>query len=210
VILILLGAPGTGKGTQAKILAEKRGWLHLSTGDMLRENVANGTELGSQAKRYMDEGSLVPDELIIDMLLDRIRQPDVEAGLILDGFPRNLTQAQALDQALTGAGKAVDLAVNISVPDDELVRRLSSRWLCRNCDYIASSQLEKCPSCGQAALYQRDDDKPDRVAARLERQKPPEDMLAHYRGSKKLKELDGMKSVGEVTADLLRTVDEVQ
>jgi adenylate kinase len=210
LILILLGAPGTGKGTQAKLLAEKRGWLHLSTGDMLRENVAAQTELGKQAKSYMDAGNLVPDELIIDMLVDRISRPDVDAGLILDGFPRTLPQAVALDEALTGAGKAVDIAVNISAPDEEIVRRLSSRWLCRNCGHIASSRLEKCPNCGSDQLYQRDDDQPDKVRNRLQTMKPPQDMLSHYRKAGKLCEVDGLQSIEEVTAALLGCIEGVR
>jgi adenylate kinase len=207
LILILLGAPGTGKGTQAKLLAEKRGWLHLSTGDMLREHVAGQTELGKQAKSFMDSGNLVPDELMINMLLERISRPDVSAGLILDGFPRTLPQAVALDKALTGAGKTVDVAVNITAPDEELVRRLSSRWMCRSCGHIASSKLERCPNCGSDQLYQREDDQPDKVRTRLGTMKPPADMLAHYRDTGKLREVDGMQSVERVTDDLNRVLD---
>jgi adenylate kinase len=207
LILILLGAPGTGKGTQAKLLAEKRGWLHLSTGDMLREHVAGQSELGKQAKSFMDSGNLVPDELMINMLLERISRPDVSAGLILDGFPRTLPQAVALDKALTGAGKTVDVAVNITAPDEELVRRLSSRWMCRSCGHIASSKLEKCPNCGSDQLYQREDDQPDKVRTRLGTMKPPADMLAHYRDTGKLREVDGMQSVERVTDDLNRVLD---
>jgi len=210
VILILLGAPGTGKGTQAKLLAQKRGWLHLSTGDMLREIVAAQTELGKQAKSYMDAGNLVPDAIIIDMIAARISQPDVEAGLILDGFPRTLPQATALDKALAGAGKAVDFAVNIVAPDEELIRRLSTRWLCNNCGHIASVQMEKCPSCGQSDFRQRADDQPDKVRVRLEKQKPPADMLARYQAAGKLCEIDGMQSIERVTADILACLEGVR
>jgi adenylate kinase len=202
VILILLGAPGTGKGTQAKLLAEKQGWLHLSTGDMLRENVVKQTVLGKQAKSYMDAGHLVPDNLMIDMLVDRISKPDVDPGLILDGFPRTLPQAVALDNALAKTGKAVDFAANISVPEEELVLRLSKRWMCRNCERITSEYLEKCPSCGNAPLYQREDDQPDKVRVRLEKQKPPADLLEHYRRSGKLCEVDGLQSIERVTEAL--------
>jgi adenylate kinase len=207
LILILLGAPGTGKGTQAKLLAEKRGWLHLSTGDMLRENVARQTELGRQAKSYMDSGNLVPDGLIIDMLLDRIARPDVEAGLILDGFPRTLPQAAALDEALAGQGKAVDLAINVTAPDEELVRRLSSRWLCRSCGHIAGSKLAKCPNCGGSDFFQRDDDKPEQVRTRLQTMKPPAEMLAHYGNAGKLREVNGMQPIERVTEDLLKAIE---
>ena len=210
LILILLGAPGTGKGTQAKLLAQKRGWLHLSTGDMLRENIAAQTELAKQAKSYMDAGNLVPDELMISMLLDRISQPDVEAGLILDGFPRTLPQAVALDQALAGAGKAVDFAVNIAAPDEELIRRLSTRWTCNNCGEIASMQMEKCPKCGNSDFRQRTDDQPDKVRVRLEKQKPSAEMLAYYRVAGKLREIDGMQSIERVTADLLECLQGVR
>jgi len=210
MILILLGAPGTGKGTQAKLLAEKRGWLHLSTGDMLRENVAKGTDLGQEAKQYMDAGQLVPDDLMIKMLLARIERPDVEAGLILDGFPRTLPQAVALDEALHYAGKAVGAAVNLTASDEEVVRRLSSRWMCRNCGRITSSQQEKCPSCGSDQLYQREDDKPDKVRTRLETMKPPAAMLEHYRQSGKLCEVNGMQAVERVTADLLDCLEAVR
>ena len=209
MILILLGAPGTGKGTQAKLLADKRGWLHLSTGDMLRENVAKGTELGKQAKEYMDAGKLVPDDVIINMLLARLDSPDVEAGLILDGFPRTLPQTEALDEALQRAGKAVDAAVNITVPDEEVVRRLSSRWLCRDCGHIASEKLDKCPSCGGSNFYQREDDKPEAVRNRLETMKPPVAMLEHYAKAGKLREVDGMQPVEKVTEDLLRALDDL-
>jgi adenylate kinase len=203
MILILLGAPGTGKGTQAKLLSEKRGWLHLSTGDMLRENVTQGTALGKAAKQYMDAGQLVPDDLMIKMLLTRIESPDVEAGLILDGFPRTLPQAVALDEALQRAGKTVDAAVNITAPDEEVVRRLSSRWMCRNCGYIANSELARCPNCSSDQMYQRDDDKPEKVRTRLETMKPPAEMLQHYQSQGKLCEVDGMQAVERVTEDLL-------
>jgi adenylate kinase len=203
MILILLGAPGTGKGTQAKLLAQKCGWLHLSTGDMLRENVAQGTELGKEAKQYMDDGRLVPDELMIKMLLERIESPDVEVGLILDGFPRTLPQATALDEALERAGKCVDVAVNLAASDEEVVRRLSSRWMCRNCGTITNNNIDKCPACGSDQLFQREDDKPDKVRTRLETMKPPAEMLGHYRRAKRLCEVDGMQPVGRVTADLL-------
>jgi adenylate kinase len=203
MILILLGAPGTGKGTQAKVLAQRRGWLHLSTGDMLRENVQRETELGKKAKSYMDEGRLVPDQLIIDMLLERISQPDVGDGLVLDGFPRTLPQAEALDRALEASGKSVDSVVMLAVPDEELVRRLSTRWLCRNCGYIANTRLDKCPSCGGSDFYQRQDDQPDKVRVRLETQKPPADMVDFYRRAGKLFEIDGTQSVEQVTSAIL-------
>ena len=208
MILILLGAPGTGKGTQAKLLAEKRGWLHVSTGDMLREDVVQRTDLGNEAKQYMDAGRLVPDDLMIKMLLARIENPDVETGLIIEGFPRTLPQAVALDEALKRAGKAIDAAVNISVSDEEVVRRLSNRWMCRKCGHITNSKLERCPSCGSDELYQRDDDKPETVRTRLETMKPPDVILKHYRKAGKLLEVNGMQSVEDVTGDLLKVLED--
>jgi adenylate kinase len=201
VYLILLGAPGTGKGTQANILADRFQWSHISTGDMLREAVANGTGLGKTAKTYMDQGALVPDDLVIEMLGERVKQPDASAGFVLDGFPRTLAQAVALDEMLAKDGKSIDVAFNIVVPDDELVRRLGGRWLCRNCGAIYQESSNppvvagKCDRCG-GELYQRDDDKPETVRARLEKQKPPADLLQHL-------EIDGQKDVEGVTAALL-------
>jgi adenylate kinase len=211
--LILLGAPGTGKGTQAKVLAEKRGWLHLSTGDMLRENVANETGLGKAAMTYMDQGVLVPDDLVIEMLVERIGEKDASAGFVLDGFPRTLAQAEALDDALAGAGKSVDQAVYIRVPDEEIVHRLSGRWLCPNCGAIYHETTNAprvegvCDRCGHK-LEQRPDDAPETVRSRLQNQKPPPEMLAHYRGKERLTEIDGKGHVEQVTKALLQAVDE--
>ena len=209
--LILLGAPGTGKGTQAKILAERYNWLHLSTGDMLRANIAGGTELGAKAKEYMDRGALVPDDLVIDMLVKRLEETDAEEGFVLDGFPRNLAQAEALDEALAREDKTIDMALNISVPDEELVMRLGGRWLCRNCGAIYHEVTNppatpgKCDRCG-GELYQRDDDRAETVRARLEQQKPPEALIEHYRKAGKLIEIDGRQQVEGVTEDLVQAL----
>jgi adenylate kinase len=210
--LVLLGAPGTGKGTQAVILAEKYGWPHISTGDMLREHVGKGTELGAKAKAFMDAGALVPDALVIEMLVDRLQRPDAASGFVLDGFPRNLAQAKALDEALSGAGKAIDMALNVTVPDEELVKRLSGRWLCRNCGAIYNENVSpprvagKCDKCG-GELHQRDDDKPDTVRARLQQQKPPAEMIAHYRAHGKLVDIDGLQSVESVTTAMIGAIE---
>jgi adenylate kinase len=209
--LILLGAPGSGKGTQAAVIAEKTGWKHLSTGDMLREAVAKGTGLGKTAQDYMQKGALVPDELVIAMLVERLAQPDAGQGFVLDGFPRNLAQAKALDAALEAQDKKIDLALNIDVPDEELVRRLSGRWLCRNCGAIYHEESSppqiagKCDRCGHD-LYQRDDDKPETVRARLEQQKPPADLIAHYRAQGKLLDINGLQPVENVTAAVLEAI----
>ena len=134
--LVLLGAPGTGKGTQAKLLSRRFGWPHISTGEMLREAVASESALGREAKEFMDEGALVPDELVIKMLLERIGQPDAKAGFILDGFPRNLAQATTLDATLAEHNDRIDLAINLAVSTEDLVRRLSARRVCVNCGAI--------------------------------------------------------------------------
>ena len=209
--LILLGAPGTGKGTQADIIAERFRWPHISTGDMLREAVARGTDLGKQAKAYMDRGELAPDDLVIAMLVGRIGQNDCQSGFLLDGFPRNLAQAEALDRALADASKAIDLAINITVADAELVRRLSGRWLCRDCGAIYHQVTSpprvagKCDKCG-GELYQREDDRPETVRARLERQKPPADLVDHYGRRGRLKDIDGSQPIEAVTAAVMAAV----
>ena len=209
--LILLGAPGTGKGTQADLIGERFRWPHISTGDMLREAVARGTDLGKQAKAYMDRGELAPDDLVIAMLVGRIGQNDCQSGFLLDGFPRNLAQAEALDRALADASKAIDLAINITVADAELVRRLSGRWLCRDCGAIYHQVTSpprvagKCDKCG-GELYQREDDRPETVRARLERQKPPADLIEHYRRKGRLKDIDGSRPIEAVTAAVMAAV----
>ena len=209
--LILLGAPGTGKGTQADLIAERFRWPHISTGDMLREAVARGTDLGKQAKAYMDRGELAPDDLVIAMLVERIGQNDCQGGFLLDGFPRNLAQAEALDRALADASKAIDLAINITVADAELVRRLSGRWLCRDCGAIYHQVTSpprvagKCDKCG-GELYQREDDRPETVRARLERQKPPPELIDHYRRRGRLKDIDGSQPIEAVTAAVMAAV----
>lgn len=212
--LILLGPPGTGKGTQAKLIAQRLGLVHIATGDMFREAVQQGTELGLRAKVHMERGELVPDELTIAMLEERIKQPDAEQGVVFDGYPRTLQQAQALDEALARQDKAVDAALHITASDDEIVRRLSDRWLCSGCGEIYNEQhrLPKqagvCDRCG-GALTQREDDKPDVVGERLRRQRPPEDLLARYRRQGKLVDVNGEQEVAAVTRDLLAAIEEV-
>lgn len=211
--LILLGPPGTGKGTQAKLIAERLGLAHVSTGDMFREAVQQGTELGLRAKAYMDRGELVPDELTIGMLEERIQRPDAEQGVVLDGYPRTLQQGQALDGALARQGRAVDAALHVTASDDEIVRRLSGRWLCGACGEIyheqhrPPSQPGVCDACG-GALSQRDDDRPEVVRERLRRQRPPEELLAHYRAQGRLVEVDGEQEMEAVTRDLLAAIRE--
>jgi adenylate kinase len=210
--VVLLGAPGTGKGTQAEVIARKYSWPHVSTGDMLREHVREGTDLGKKARGYMDSGALVPDGLVISMLIERIGREDTRNGALLDGFPRNLAQAEALDDAMSKAGRSIDIVPNITVPDEELVKRLSGRWLCRNCGAIYNESVSppkvagKCDKCG-GELYQRDDDKPETVRARLAQQKPPADMLEHYRRQGKLVDIDGFQPVESVTVALTKAIE---
>jgi adenylate kinase len=179
--VIFFGPPGVGKGTQAMIVAERMGWAHISTGDMLRAHVKNGTELGTKAKAYMDKGLLTPDELVIDMFMARLAELRPDQGFVLDGFPRTMAQAQALDSALAKAGKAIDVAINITAPDDILMERM----------------LKRAADSGRA------DDTPEAIKTRLEVQKPPAELLGHYRGSGKLKDVDGLPDIETVTASVL-------
>lgn len=202
--VILLGPPGAGKGTQAVKIAERFGLAHVSTGDILRANVREGTPLGSEAKKFMDAGELVPDQLVIDLVMDRISEPDAREGFILDGFPRTVAQADALKTALEAKAMKIDAVVNMVVPSEELVRRLSSRYSCRACGAVFSALGNPsltdmpCSSCG-GELYQRDDDKPETVRNRLtvyEQQTAP--LIDYYRGEGLLVDVDGSKSVVEV------------
>jgi len=170
--IIMLGAPGAGKGTQAKMIAAKYGIPHISTGDIFRANIKNGTELGAKAKEYMDKGLLVPDELVVDLVIDRFKEADCENGYVLDGFPRTIPQAEALDKALTAIGENVDFAINVEVPDENIIRRMGGRRACVGCGatyhvvYSPTKVEGKCDTCG-ADLIIRDDDKPETVKNRL-------------------------------------------
>ena len=213
--LILLGPPGTGKGTQAKRIAERLGLLHIATGDMFREAVQQDSELGRLAKAYMDRGELVPDEVTIAMLVERIDQPDAREGAIFDGYPRTIEQARALDEALRGRGKAVDIALHVTASDDVIVRRLSGRWLCDGCGEIyheqhrPPKQVGKCDDCG-GQLKQREDDKPEVVRERLRRQRPSEELLGHYRDRDDLVDIDGEGDIDAVTRDLLAAIEKTK
>ena len=206
--MILFGPPGAGKGTQAAILAEKTGLVHITTGELFREAIRKETELGKQAKPYYDRGDLVPDALTIGMLLERLAEEDAVHGCLLDGFPRTLEQAKALDQALVEQGQAIDKVLCIQVPEDELLGRLAGRWTCRGCGDVYHRQSRwpkvegRCDRCG-GELYQRDDDQPESVRRRLEvysRQTAP--LIDYYRGQGKLVELDGYRSGEEVSGEL--------
>ena len=212
--IVLLGLPGAGKGTQAAIIKEKTGLPHVTTGELFRENIRAGTELGKQAQPFVESGRLVPNELTIGMLLDRIAQPDCAGGCMFDGFPRNTEQAEALDEALAGEGKQIDKAIYIPVATDELVRRLAGRWSCPQCGavYHETNQPPKqsgvCDNCG-AQLYQREDDRPEVVRTRLEvNLKNLEPLLEHYRRGGKLLEVNGERPVDQITQDILRLLQE--
>lgn len=202
-----------GKGTQAAILAEKTGLVHITTGELFREAIRQETELGKQAKVYYDQGQLVPDHLTIAMLLERLSQGDCAGGCILDGFPRTLEQATALDEALAREGRAIDKVVYIQAPQDELLSRLSGRWNCRQCGSVYHERFQppreagRCDQCG-GELYQREDDKPETARRRLEvyaQQTAP--LIDYYRERGKLVEIDGHKSVEDVAENLLAAVE---
>jgi len=211
VFIVLLGPPGAGKGTQAQRIAAETGLLHVSTGDMFRENVKNQTELGKLAASYMDKGELVPDDVTIRMLVERIGRPDAAEGVMFDGFPRNVVQAVALDEALAAGGKTIDRALLIQVDDEELIARLGGRWICRNCGRLYHERNDppkvpgRCDACG-GELYQREDDRPEVVRTRLEKQKPPAALIDHYRKAGVLREIDGKQSLDDVTRDLLGAI----
>jgi adenylate kinase len=203
--IILLGLPGAGKGTQAALLAGETGLVHITTGGLFRDNIRQGTELGKKAQPFVESGRLVPDEITIGMLLDRIAQPDCAAGCMLDGFPRNTEQARALDEALEADGKRIDRAMYIRVATEELVRRLAGRWSCPQCGavYNEISQPPRrqgvCDNCG-SQLEQRKDDRPEAVRTRLEvNLRNLEPLLDHYREQGKLCEANGEAEVEEVT-----------
>jgi adenylate kinase len=204
VYIILLGAPGAGKGTQAAYVAQKLKVAHIATGDLFRQAIERGTELGRQAKYYMEKGILSPDELTIQMVLERLSAPGLESGVVFDGFPRNLKQAEALDGALAQQAKAIDRVVYIKVSEEELLRRLSGRLICRNCQmpYHATDSPPKvwgeCDKCG-GELYQRPDDNVETVKKRLDvyfAETAP--LISYYAKSEKLVEIDGKGSVVEV------------
>ena len=208
--IIMLGAPGAGKGTQAKMIAEKFGIPHVSTGDIFRANIKNGTELGKEAKKYMDQGLLVPDELTVKILLDRVAQDDCKNGYVLDGFPRTIPQAEVLDKALTELGDKIDYAINVDVPDQNIIRRISGRRACVGCGATYHIQFNPtkvegiCDACGEKLIL-RDDDKPETVKNRLsvyhEQTQP---LIEYYSGKGVLKEVDGTQPMDDVFAAIVK------
>ncbi len=207
--IIILGPPGAGKGTQAAILSREMNLPHIASGDLFRRALEEKTELGLLAKSYMEKGELVPDEITIRMFLERISLPDCSSGCLLDGFPRNLEQAKALDKVFAAQGKNVDKAIYIKVPDEELLKRLSGRWLCRDCQapyHLISSPPKiagKCDKCG-GELYQRPDDKEETVRERLNvffAQTMP--ILDYYRKQDKLVEVNGNLGIQGVAKEII-------
>ncbi len=207
--IVFLGAPGAGKGTQAAVVAERLKLAHVATGDLFRAALKQGTPLGLEAKSYMEKGVLVPDEITIKMVLEKLGAPDTRNGAVLDGFPRNLEQAKALDQALSGQGKRMDRVVYIKVSEPELLKRLGGRWICRDCQTpyheIDSPPKVKgiCNKCG-GQLYQRADDTPETVKKRLKvyfAETAP--LIEYYTRSGKLAEVNGEGAVDEVTRAIL-------
>lgn len=210
--IVLLGPPGAGKGTQAAIIAKEFGLVHVSSGDLFRENLKNQTDLGKLAKGYMDRGELVPDDVTIAMVKDRISRPDCEKGVLLDGFPRTPAQAEALDKMLATLNGAVNCVPYISVPAEVLIERLSGRWTCPACGNVYHEKFNppktagKCDADG-AALIQRDDDKPATVKNRISvyvQQTAP--LIAYYREKGLLAEVDGTQSIDAVSTLMLKAV----
>ena len=202
--IIMLGAPGAGKGTQAKLIADKYSIPHISTGDIFRANIKEGTELGKKAKEYMDKGALVPDELTCDLVMDRISQGDCKNGFVLDGFPRTIPQAEALSSALEKEGKSMDFAIDIEVPDENIINRMGGRRACKGCGatyHIVNIPPKKegiCDRCGEA-LVLRDDDKPETVKNRLTVYHDQTQPLIDYYNKKNiLHEVDGTMEMNDV------------
>lgn len=200
----MLGAPGAGKGTQAEMLAEKYGIPHISTGDIFRMNIKNGTELGKEAKTYMDQGLLVPDELTVRILLDRVAKDDCKNGYLLDGFPRNIPQANVLEEALSKLGDKIDYAINVEVPDDNIIRRMSGRRACLACgatyhiEHVPPKKEGICDKCGEE-LVLRDDDRPETVGNRLQVYKDQtQPLIEFYEKKGVLHNVDGTKNMNEV------------
>ena len=207
--IIMLGAPGAGKGTQAKKIAEKYQIQHISTGDIFRANIKNGTELGKKAKTYMDQGLLVPDELVVDLVADRVVQDDCKNGYVLDGFPRTIPQAEVLDKALTEINDKIDYAINVDVPDENIIKRMGGRRACLSCgatyhiEHIPPKQEGICDVCGKE-LVLRDDDKPETVKNRLDvYHKQTQPLIDFYEAKGILRSVDGTVDMKDVFAAIV-------
>lgn len=207
--IIMLGAPGAGKGTQAKKIADKYQIPHISTGDIFRANIKEGTELGKKAKAYMDQGLLVPDGLTLDLIMDRFQNPDCVNGYVLDGFPRTIPQAQALTKALEEKGESIDYAVSVEVPDEDIVSRMSGRRACLSCGatyhivHIPAKAEGICDRCGKG-LVLRDDDKPETVRKRLDvYHDQTQPLIEYYTAQNKLAAVDGTQEMETVFQDIV-------
>ena len=214
--IVMLGAPGAGKGTQALRIAEQYGIPHISSGDIFRKNLKEGTELGLKAKAYMDEGLLVPDELTTDLVISRLHEEDCENGYVLDGFPRTLPQARALSEKLEAEGARIDFALDIEVTDEEIVSRVSGRRICPKCGAGFHTLYNKpqidgiCDICG-AELKMRDDDRPETVLRRLEvYHAETEPLIGYYREKGILRTVDGSQSIDQVFEDSLRVLSDME
>ncbi|MBO5158141.1 MAG: adenylate kinase [Tyzzerella sp.] len=212
--IIMLGAPGAGKGTQAKKIADKYQIPHISTGDIFRANIKKGTELGKKAKTYMDQGLLVPDELVVDLVVDRLSQDDCANGCVLDGFPRTIPQAESLDAALAAKGEAIDYAIDVDVPDENIINRMSGRRACVACGatyhivHIPTKVEGICDRCGEKLIL-RDDDKPETVKKRLDvyhAQTQP--LIDYYTTKNVLKSVDGTQDMEDVFKAIVRILGE--
>jgi len=207
--IIMLGAPGAGKGTQAKMIAEKYSVPHISTGDIFRANIKNGTELGMEAKKYMDQGLLVPDELTVKILLDRVANDDCKNGYVLDGFPRTIPQAEVLDKALAELGDKIDYAIDVEVPDENIIKRMGGRRACLSCgatyhiEHVPPKAEGVCDTCG-SELILRDDDKPETVKNRLDvYHKQTQPLIDFYSAKGVLKSVDGTVDMKDVFASII-------
>lgn len=211
--IILLGPPGAGKGTQAKKIQEYYSLPHISTGDILRENINNNTGLGIKAKSYMSRGELVPDELLITLIKDRLSKKDCNEGFMLDGYPRTIPQADALQMILTESGKKLDVVLNISVDDNELIKRLSGRRMCKcgasfHVLFNSPEKEDTCNAC-KGKLYQRDDDKPEAIRNRLNVYKKQTQPLIDYYDKKKiLRTIDGSKDISQIFEEIKKVLEE--
>ncbi len=213
--IIMLGAPGAGKGTQAKMIADKYQIPHISTGDIFRANIKAATPLGMEAKSYMDQGKLVPDELTVQILLDRVANEDCANGYVLDGFPRTIPQAEVLNQALTERNDRVDFAINVDVPDENIINRMSGRRACVTCGatyhmvHVPPAKEGICDRCN-SELILRDDDKPETVKNRLKvYHDQTQPLIDYYQQKGILKEVDGTKDMQEVFQNIVSILDEI-
>ena len=214
--IVMLGAPGAGKGTQAKKLIEDYGIPQISTGDILRANIAQGTPLGKEAKGYMDRGELVPDKVVLGLVEDRLKQPDCKKGFILDGFPRNTKQAEALDGMLQGNGIPLQLAISVDVPFDDLMKRLTGRRTCRKCGqmynvYFTASKKEGVCDKDGGELFQRDDDKEETIKKRLqvyESQTAP--LMDYYSKKGIVRKINGTGAISDIYSKITTELSKIK